>query len=417
MIDTYLRLVHCNAITHIHCIISAFHPNHQHQFPMYRSPKTGKDPLFTKVDVGEGKLDTLPPGVKGLHDGGMVFVDHRRSRNTQTQTPFEMIHQGQMEDAHQPLASFFITMDHVLALTRVADRMGESSVKISPMPVRPHSHHAGGTANVAGYDHMILSVTLEQPTQPSVEEGKSVNIKLQVVPSEVVAPMAVAEMEEGEIEQPASLGLPYISRNFSSVLRMYASHVTETHKDTDTMYVHGMRKIAGYIGWFMCECPKPQTISIPSVPSWLTVEECALVIRRMDLEVFTRTADESASPADLADLGRSEEMQMDDVVDGYSAPVVNRHHPSEWDKDHRRYVPMHTVLQQAAQESDIIRSLNIAVKVREEKVLPMVNNCVLDGDQDEPRGSTDDGGNRDREKTSVYPMGMLASRYWQSGHL
>lgn len=388
-----------------------------------RTRKTGKDPLFTTVDVGGGRVDTLPPGVKGLRDGGLVFVDYRRSRHTQTQTPMQMVHEGALQESNQPLAAFFITMDHVLTLVRGVEEMGKASVQIAPMSMIRDPFGAQTEASTApGYQHMILSVSRIAPKQQNVEEGKSINISLEIIPSEVSP--SHAELEDGEIEQPSGAALPYVCRNFSSVLRMYASHVTETHKDSDSMYVHGMRKIAGYIGWCMCECPQPQTISVPSVPPWLTVEECCEVIRRMDLEVFERTDNPFGSGA----VGVDTEMEEDGGNHSGNlhhrerkpdAPVVNRHHPSEWDTDHRRYVPMYVVLQEAMKESAIIQSLNIAVKVRDTEkvsVLPSLDDNAMD-DHQEPRNKKNvleivqrSRDNPDREKTSVYPMGMLSSR-------
>jgi hypothetical protein len=209
-----------------------------------------------------------PPNMMGEQDGVLVFVDHRAPRDTPFDTPESLVH-GDADNRTQklPIASFFMTV----ALT---NELGEAVAASGKGEVRAELQ--GGTAGGGGYSHAKVSV------EKKVVVGKNITTDMYEVTVEFV-PLGhdqgnIVEMEEGEITQE------HIARSYLLGIGTHTSHIIETHSDDDKLYIHGMRKVIGHIGWAACG-PAMSNVKMPIIPSGITISECLDIIQGMDLQV------------------------------------------------------------------------------------------------------------------------------------
>lgn len=325
--------------------------------------------------VPEMHASALPPMVGGMQDGVTVLLDYRRARNTAVKAPCDFLH-GESEDqgsrntgrgrkecatvgaeAPPPIASVFVTMEHATVLSRDIVSHGASSVNV-PM------HTSNGA-----YSHCKL----EGKRVESSEYGKG-ETRAEVTISFVPATMDGGErmqLEEGEI--PAAPMRPVV-RSYLVVIRPHASFMLENHDPHETMYVHGMRKAVSYVAWGLCECP-PCNQDVPIVPPGITVEECALVIRSMRIEVGVPSTDTCVGALDI------------EAADG--------------EMQGGGYMPLYSSFRKATAEdgSGVLGAMQVAeVPIIEREDTVGVGLGAVGAERAAPA------------RQSIYPVGILASR-------
>lgn len=312
-----------------------------------------KVPLFSRVEV-DGQQEVLPPGMKDLNDGVMVFIDFRRGRDAHIATASDVLHGKADEQQPTPIASFFVTMEHTTKLTRLCVEGGH----VVAIPL----HTSNGQ-----YSHVNLSLL-----HPSAD-GEPFRITLDVVPNQ----QDTTSLEEGEILQ---FSAPYISKSFLTCVRTHASYVVETHNNADNIYVHGMRKVVAFIAWGLCQCP-PINTGIPMVPGDLTVMECVDVINAMGLEVGVRDAPCNENRSTKTEPMKTEPMKTEAADND----------------DNNRGLPLHLAFSHAQEESGLMALINVTETPTASRMQSLA-------------AGADDSGADDSDRQSVYPIGMLTAK-------
>lgn len=313
--------------------------------------------LFVACDIGNGNFSALPPCIEGMQDGCMLFVDYRKSRDVVFQQPFSFFYGNDNDDydnnGDKPLAAFFVTMRHITSLTNMLTMEGKekASIHIDSMP------ESGSGSGPSYYSHIVLGI---EKMDPSEHDG---GIQFKITAD--AYPNLEMEKEEGEIV--ANNNLSTVCRTLLTTIRVHASHTVETHRDDndDKMYMHGIRKLSAYIGWFLCEAPLSPFVDMPVIPPCITVEECCRIISKMQLEVYknNNNPDPVASSTD-------------------SEPNCNR--------VQKKRIPMIDTLQKAEDDCDYVKMMNIRKIERPTKI--------------------EEGLTINDERLSVYPVGILTAR-------
>ena len=199
----------------------------------------------------------------GTEDGVLVFLDHRAPRDTVFDTPESLVHGDGTRVQKEPIASFFMTVEDTNRLGDGLAACGKAQVTVNLF--------GGGAAAGGAYLHAIVSGEKKKVVGNEFD-GETYEITVEFIPK------CQKEVEEGEIVAER------VGRSYALGIGMHTSHIIETHCDDDKLYIHGMRKVIGHIGWAACG-PPVSNERIPMIPPGMTVPECIDVIKGMGLEV------------------------------------------------------------------------------------------------------------------------------------
>ena len=214
----------------------------------------------------------LPPNMNSMDDGVHVFMDTRMERSTQVESVMDMIHgDAEFGGNANALASMFVTVRETNRMGEEIMQCGTSSIvckgsftsstfshaviKAASKVSCSHSFHSSSLIWHHHHGITIMGITIiiipkkkkyvkknHVLTFYHKQDRENVDVHVQFVCSDGPA-------EEGEIIEAS------FDRFYTLCVRTNASFMSEIHRDSDTKYIHGMRKLIAHIGWAMSRTP------------------------------------------------------------------------------------------------------------------------------------------------------------------
>lgn len=221
--------------------------------------------------------DVLPPGANNIRDGNVVFLDYRKGRDTAHDASFAGLVEGVERVQEDPLAQLIVTANDTKSLALLIMRDGSGRVKVE-------LSKTGGGYSHAMFEGWMGSAVQQGSPHAEGEPGSEYGIKMTFVPKAFSKENGESEMEDGEAEMPTGV------KEVGAVLRQHSSYLYEVHRENDNMYVHGMRRVAAQVCWWLCKHDLGLAKGIPIVPPGMTVDDCIEVIKAMELESSLPTA-------------------------------------------------------------------------------------------------------------------------------
>jgi hypothetical protein len=209
----------------------------------------------------------LPPNMNGLDDGVHIFMDTRMERHVNIETPETFVHGMDGAESMEivPTANITKAIASMFITVRETNRIGQALLDSGECKTT-----CRGCFTSDVYCHAVIMAR-------SDGERKKVDISVEFVTKQPLS----TEMEDGELSQEVAQSIfePTFTKNYTLCVRTNGSYMTETHKKSDTRYIHGMRKMIAHIGWAMARAPTCN-MRIPLVPPGKQYMVCLMICFR-----------------------------------------------------------------------------------------------------------------------------------------